>query len=107
METLVLLLATHLRMDVSNAMFTASYLVPACYGSHGGTTSYRACIHRSSCLWGGVNEDTLWGADKALDKCLWIVIFLLVLSALLPKKIHRRCFVALSITRVLKRADDL
>jgi hypothetical protein len=36
---------------------------------------------------GGLNADTLWGTDKALDKCLWIVVFLLVLSALLPKKI--------------------
>jgi hypothetical protein len=34
----------------------------------------------------GLSADTLWGADKALDKCLWIVVFLLVLSALLPKK---------------------
>ena len=34
-----------------------------------------------------LGADTLWGADKALDKCLWIVIFLLVLSALLPKRI--------------------
>src|SRR5664280_322057 len=36
---------------------------------------------------GGLNADTLWGTDKALDKCLWIVVSLLVLSALLPKKI--------------------
>jgi hypothetical protein len=36
---------------------------------------------------GGLSADTLWGADKALDKFLWIVVFLLVLSALLPKKI--------------------
>jgi hypothetical protein len=35
----------------------------------------------------GLSADTLWGTDKALDKCLWIVVFLLVLSALLPKKI--------------------
>ena len=40
---------------------------------------------------GRLNADTLWGGDKALDKCFWIVVFLLVLSALLPKKIapHR------------------
>lgn len=36
---------------------------------------------------GGLSADTLWGADKALDKCLWIVVSLLVLSALLPKRI--------------------
>lgn len=35
---------------------------------------------------GGLNADTLWGSDKALDKCLWIVVLLVVLSALLPKK---------------------
>jgi len=40
---------------------------------------------------GGLSADTLWGSDKALDKCLWIVVFLLVISALFPKKIaaHR------------------
>jgi hypothetical protein len=36
---------------------------------------------------GGLNADTLWGTDKALDKCFWIVVFLLVLSALLPKRV--------------------
>lgn len=36
---------------------------------------------------GGLNADTLWGADKALDKCFWIVVVLLILSAMLPKKI--------------------
>jgi hypothetical protein len=35
---------------------------------------------------GGLNADTLWGTDKALDKCMWFVVFLLVLAALLPKK---------------------
>lgn len=35
----------------------------------------------------GLSANTLWGTDKALDKCLWIVVFLLVLSASLPKKI--------------------
>ena len=35
---------------------------------------------------GGLNADTLWGADKGLDKCLWIAVGLLVLSALLPKR---------------------
>jgi hypothetical protein len=35
----------------------------------------------------GLNAGTLWGTDKALDKCLWIVVFLLVLSAWFPKKI--------------------
>lgn len=34
-----------------------------------------------------LNADTLWGTDKALDKCFWIVVVLLVLSAMLPKKI--------------------
>jgi hypothetical protein len=38
----------------------------------------------------GLNADTLWGADKGLDKCLWIAVFLLVLSAWLPKKIAKR-----------------
>jgi succinate dehydrogenase hydrophobic anchor subunit len=36
---------------------------------------------------GGLNADTLWGADQALDKCFWIATFLLVASALFPKKI--------------------
>lgn len=36
---------------------------------------------------GGWNTNILWGTDKALDICMWIVVFLLVLSALLPKKI--------------------
>jgi hypothetical protein len=36
---------------------------------------------------GGLNADTLWGTDKGLDKCLWIAVFLLVLSASLPSKI--------------------
>ena len=36
---------------------------------------------------GGLSVGTLWGTDMALDKCLWFVVFLLVLSALLPKKI--------------------
>jgi hypothetical protein len=35
----------------------------------------------------GLSADTLWGTDKALDKFLWIVVFLLVLSALFPKNI--------------------
>lgn len=36
---------------------------------------------------GGLNANTLWGTDQALDKCMWTVVFLLALSALLPKKI--------------------
>jgi hypothetical protein len=39
---------------------------------------------------GGLNADTLWGADKGMDKCLWIAVFLLLLSASLPKKIAKR-----------------
>jgi len=35
----------------------------------------------------GLSANTLWGADKALDKCLWVVVFLLALSAVLPKKV--------------------
>ena len=47
-----------------------------------------AHVYADVCVYGGgLNADTFWGADKALDKCLWIVVFLLVLSALLPKKI--------------------
>ncbi len=38
---------------------------------------------------GGLNADTLWGADKGLDKLLWIAAFLLIVSALLPKKFAR------------------
>ena len=34
----------------------------------------------------GLSANTLWGADLSLDKCLWIAVFLLVISALLPKK---------------------
>ncbi len=42
-------------------------------------------------VYGGTwNADTLWGADNALDKCFWIAVFLLALSALLPKKIASR-----------------
>ena len=36
---------------------------------------------------GGLSADALWGSDKALDKCLWIAVFLLIFSALLPKRI--------------------
>ena len=35
---------------------------------------------------GGLSAGTLWGTDMALDKCLWIVVFLLVLSAFIPHK---------------------
>ena len=37
----------------------------------------------------GEGLSALWDTDKALDKCLWTVVFLLVLSALLPKKIDK------------------
>jgi len=47
-----------------------------------------AHVYTEVCVFGGgLNADTLWGSDKALDKCLWIVVFLLVLSASLPNKI--------------------
>jgi hypothetical protein len=36
---------------------------------------------------GGLSANTLWGTDKALDKFLWIVVFLLVASALLPGRL--------------------
>jgi hypothetical protein len=35
----------------------------------------------------GLSADTLWGRDKGLDIGLWIAVFLLVLSACLPKRI--------------------
>jgi hypothetical protein len=35
---------------------------------------------------GGLSADTLWGSDMALDKCFWIVVFLLVVSTFLSKK---------------------
>ena len=35
---------------------------------------------------GGLSANTLWGTDRALDKCFWIVVFLLVVSAFLSKK---------------------
>jgi len=35
---------------------------------------------------GGLNADTLWGTDMALDKCFWIVVFLLVVSTFLSRK---------------------
>ena len=35
----------------------------------------------------GLSAGTLWGTDRALDECLWIVVTLLILAALLPKKI--------------------
>jgi len=34
----------------------------------------------------GGGLSALWDTDKALDKCFWIVVFLLIVSALLPKK---------------------
>jgi hypothetical protein len=34
-----------------------------------------------------LSANTFWDTDMALDKCFWIVIFLLVVSALFPKKI--------------------
>ena len=47
-----------------------------------------AHVYTEVCIFGGgLNADTLWGSDKALDKCLWIAVFLLALSAFLPKKI--------------------
>jgi hypothetical protein len=36
---------------------------------------------------GGLNADTLWGTDMALDICFWGAVFLLVLAASLPKRI--------------------
>ena len=35
---------------------------------------------------GGLSANTLWGTDMALDKCLWIVVFLLIVSTFLSKK---------------------
>jgi hypothetical protein len=34
----------------------------------------------------GLSANTLWGTDKALDKCFWIVVLFLVVSAFLSKK---------------------
>lgn len=34
----------------------------------------------------GEGLSALWDTDKALDKCFWIVVFLLVVSAFFPKK---------------------
>jgi hypothetical protein len=34
----------------------------------------------------GLIANTLWGTDKALDKCFWIVVLFLVVSAFLSKK---------------------
>ncbi len=35
---------------------------------------------------GGLNTNTLWGTDLALDKCFWIAVFLLLISAFPSKK---------------------
>ncbi len=35
---------------------------------------------------GGLSANTLWGADKALDICFWIVVLLLIVSAFLSNK---------------------
>lgn len=35
----------------------------------------------------GLSTNTLWGTDMALDKCLWIAVFLLVVSAFLPRRL--------------------
>jgi hypothetical protein len=34
----------------------------------------------------GLSANTLWGTDKALDKCMWIAVGLLVIAALIPRK---------------------
>jgi hypothetical protein len=34
----------------------------------------------------GEGLSALWDTDKALDKCFWIVVFLLIVSAFFPKK---------------------
>jgi len=34
---------------------------------------------------GGLSADTLWGTDRALDKCFWIVVLLFTISAFFPK----------------------
>src|SRR5258708_22120687 len=39
-------------MDALGTVFALSNMVPACYGSRSCATSYRACLHRGSCLWG-------------------------------------------------------
>lgn len=39
---------------------------------------------------GGLSADTLWGADKALDKLLWIAVFLLIASALTPERLTHK-----------------
>jgi len=78
-------LAAHLFMDAPGTMFASSNLVLAGYSNCCGATSSRAHIDRGLCLRGGLGA--LWDTDKGLDKGLWIVVFLLVASALLPKKI--------------------
>ena len=35
---------------------------------------------------GGLSANTLWGTDMALDKCLWIVVVLLVVSTFFSKR---------------------
>jgi hypothetical protein len=35
---------------------------------------------------GGLNANTLWGTDMALDKCFWITVCLLVVSSISLKK---------------------
>ena len=36
---------------------------------------------------GGLSANTLWGTDMALDKCLWIVVVLLVVAVFLPERL--------------------
>ena len=43
---------------------------------------------------GGLNADTLWGADKALDKLFWIAVFLLVAGAVLPVRLPAKNHIA-------------
>jgi len=66
-------------MDASYAMFAPGYLVSEGYGNRSGTASYRARLHRSPCLWGGIERRHFMGYRQGLDKFLWIVVFLLVL----------------------------
>jgi hypothetical protein len=64
------MLAAHLRMDASNTMFAPGYLVLACYGNHGCTTSYCTCIDRSLCRRRGIERRHPMGRRQGIRQML-------------------------------------
>jgi hypothetical protein len=83
------MLAVHVRMDPSDAMFVLAIWSLRATAISSALLLVAHVVTEVLAEGGGLNADTLWGADKGTDKCLWIAVFLLVLSAWLPKKIAK------------------